>query len=93
MLGAWLPLVLGWLVAYVSRRLTDWERTWVVAGIPVLAATAGLVWLWGRSAGRWGDPIAEGHMNDALAQTWPWLYRGAALALAGFLVWRSRPRA
>jgi hypothetical protein len=40
--------------------------------------------------GRWGDPIAEGHMNAAVAQTWPWVVRGAAVASALFLVWRSQ---
>jgi hypothetical protein len=32
-------------------------------------------------------------MNDAVAGTWPWVVRGAAVASALFLVWRSqKPR-
>ncbi|MFH0176380.1 hypothetical protein [Streptomyces cacaoi] len=92
-LGNWFGLILGWLIAYASRRLTERETKFAVMGLPGLAITAGLVWLWGRSEGRWGDPIADGHMNDAVAQTWPWVIRGAAVASALFLVWRSqKPR-
>ncbi|MCX4763043.1 hypothetical protein OG562_19070 [Streptomyces sp. NBC_01275] len=91
-LGNWPALIVGWLIAYVSRRLSDRETKWAVMGLPGLAAAAGLVWLWGRGDGRWGDPIAEGQMNDAIAQTWPWVVRGAAVASALFLVWRSQRR-
>ncbi|MEU9266903.1 hypothetical protein AB0E04_15825 [Streptomyces sp. NPDC048251] len=92
-LGNWFGLILGWLLAYASRRLTERETKFAVIWLPGLALTAGLVWLWGRSEGRWGDPIADGHMNDAVAQTWPWVIRGAAVASALFLVWRSqKPR-
>ncbi|MFC9278240.1 hypothetical protein [Streptomyces collinus] len=91
-LGNWFALLLGWLVAYGSRRLTPAETKWAVLGVPSLALAAGLVWLWGRDNGRWGAPIAHGHMNDALAGTWPWVVRGAALASALFLVWRSQRR-
>ncbi|MFI5822771.1 hypothetical protein ACIA8I_27285 [Streptomyces rishiriensis] len=89
-LGNWFVLLLGWLIAYASRRLTDRETKLAVVWLPGLALTAGLVWLWGRSEGRWGEPIAEGHMNEAVAETWPWVIRGAAVASALFLVWRSQ---
>jgi hypothetical protein len=89
-LGNWFALLLGWLIAYASRRLTPNESKWAVLGLPGLAVVAGLVWLWGRNDGRWGEPIAQGHMNDALADTWPWVVRGAALASALFVVWRSQ---
>ncbi|MEU3950639.1 hypothetical protein [Streptomyces sp. NPDC029526] len=89
-LGTWLALLLGWLIAWASRRLTPAESKWAVVIIPGLSLTAGLTWLWGRSAGRWGDPVAEGAMNDAVAETWPWVVRGAAVASALFLVWRSQ---
>ncbi|MFI6206903.1 hypothetical protein ACIBAI_10910 [Streptomyces sp. NPDC051041] len=89
-LGNLLPLALGWLIAYLSRRLTPAEAKWAVLGLPGLVAAAGLVWLWGRTDGRWGDPVPEGHMNDAVADTWPWVLRGAALASALFLAWRAR---
>ncbi|MFF3939121.1 hypothetical protein [Streptomyces phaeofaciens] len=89
-LGNWFALVLGWLIAYASHRLTERETKFAVVWLPGLAAAAGIVWLWGRSVGRWGDPIAEGRMSVALAETWPWVVKGAAVATALFLVWRSR---
>ncbi|GAA0627165.1 hypothetical protein [Streptomyces crystallinus] len=92
-LGNWLALGGGWLLAYASRRLTPAETKWAVLGLPGLAVAGGLVWLWGRQSGRWGSPIAEGAMGDAVAGVWPWVVRGAALASAAFLTWRSqRPR-
>lgn len=91
-LGNWFALLLGWLIAYASRRLTRNESKWAVIGMPTLALTAGLVWLWGRNDGRWGTPIPQGHMNEAIAQTWPWVVRGAALASALFITWRSQRR-
>ncbi|CAL9535935.1 hypothetical protein SUDANB145_04120 [Streptomyces sp. enrichment culture] len=89
-LGNLLPLALGWVLAFLSRRLTPAQAKWAVLGLPGLVAAAGVVWLWGRTEGRWGDPIAEGHMNEALTQTWPWVLRGAALASAAYLFWRAR---
>ncbi|MFJ9659576.1 hypothetical protein ACIRPR_16655 [Streptomyces griseoflavus] len=92
-LGNWFALILGWLIAYASRRLTAAESKAAVVVIPGLALTGGVLWLWGRTQGRWGEPIAEGHMNAALTETWPWVIRGAAIASALFLTWRSqRPR-
>ncbi|MGW3458741.1 hypothetical protein ACWDE9_03800 [Streptomyces olivaceoviridis] len=89
-LGNWFALLLGWAIAYGSRRLTPAETEWAVMVLPGTAVAAGLVWLWGRNEGRWGDPIAAGHMNDAMSATWPWVVRGAALASALFLLWRSQ---
>ncbi|MFD5566817.1 hypothetical protein [Streptomyces cadmiisoli] len=89
-LGNLLALALGWLIAYASRRLTRAEVKWAVMGLPALAVTAGFVWLWGRTDGRWGSPVPDGGMNGALAETWPWVLRGAAVASALFLVWRSQ---
>ncbi|MET7979583.1 hypothetical protein ABZW44_42695 [Streptomyces mirabilis] len=91
-LGSWFALGLGWLIAWSSRRLSPVESKWAVLGMPGLAVTAGVVWLWGRTDGRWGDPIVKGHMNEAVAQTWPWVVRGAAVASALYLVWRSQRR-
>ncbi|MFJ9536959.1 hypothetical protein ACIRPX_06870 [Streptomyces sp. NPDC101225] len=91
-LGNWFALLLGWLIAYASRRLTPIESKWAVVGMPGLALGAGLVWLWGRNDGRWGTPIAQGHMNDAIAGTWPWVVRGAAVLSALYVVWRSQRR-
>ncbi|MEU3887822.1 hypothetical protein [Streptomyces sp. NPDC029041] len=89
-LGNWFVLLLGWLIAYASRRLTQAETKWAVVILPGLSLAGGLVWLWGRMDGRWGTPIAEGHMNAAVSETWPWVVRGAAVASALFLVWRSQ---
>ncbi|MFF4984400.1 hypothetical protein ACFY3O_30700 [Streptomyces sp. NPDC001046] len=91
-LGNWFVLLLGWLLAYASRRLTPAETKWTVAVLPGLCVAGGLVWLWGRMNGRWGDPVAEGHLNDAVAETWPWVVRAAAVTSALFLVWRSQRR-
>ncbi|GAA2548157.1 MULTISPECIES: hypothetical protein [Streptomyces] len=91
-LGNWLALLLGWLIAYASRRLTPAEVKGAVVVLPGLAVAAGVVWLWGRTEGRWGTPVPDGHMNDAVSETWPWVVRGAALASALFLVWRSQRR-
>ncbi|MGJ5898807.1 hypothetical protein DF268_31270 [Streptomyces sp. V2] len=89
-LGNLLALGAGWVIAYASRRLSDRETKLAVMWIPGSAVAAGMLWLWGRSQGRWGEPIAEGHMNDAVSETWPWVVRGAAVASALYLVWRSQ---
>ncbi|MER8057036.1 MULTISPECIES: hypothetical protein [unclassified Streptomyces] len=91
-LGNWFVLLAGWAMAYTSRRLSPSESKWAVLVLPGGAAVAGLVWLWGRQNGRWGDPIAQGQMGDALAQTWPWVVRGAAVASALYVLWRSQRR-
>ncbi|MFI2203737.1 hypothetical protein ACH47Z_23755 [Streptomyces sp. NPDC020192] len=91
-LGNWFALLLGWAIAYGSRRLTATETKTAVMFLPGTAVAAGLVWLWGRQNGRWGRPIAQGHMGDAVAGTWPWVVRGAAVASALYLVWRSQRR-
>jgi hypothetical protein len=92
-IGSLVPLCLGWLIAYLSRRLTPTESKWAVLGVPGVVAGGWIVWLWGRGDGRWGDPIARGHMNDALAESWPWVLRVAAVSSALYLLWRSqRPR-
>ncbi|MGX9872465.1 hypothetical protein ACWIG2_03635 [Streptomyces cellulosae] len=89
-LGNWFALILGWLIAYASRRLTPGEVKAAVVVLPGLSLTGGIVWLWGRVAGRWGEPVAEGQMNAALTETWPWVIRTAAVTSALFLVWRSQ---
>ncbi|MFJ4603111.1 chromosomal replication initiator protein DnaA [Streptomyces griseoluteus] len=91
-LGNWYALLLGWLIAYGSRRLTPAETKWAVLVLPALALAAGVAYLWGRNTGHWGTPVAEGHMGDALAGTWPWVVRGAAVSSALFLLWRSQRR-
>ncbi|MBA4866805.1 hypothetical protein H1V43_37025 [Streptomyces sp. PSKA54] len=89
-LDEWLALAFGWVLAYASSRLSTAETKWAVLGMPGLVAAGAVVWLWGRNEGRWGEPIPQGHMSDALTETWPWVVRGAAVASALFLVWRAR---
>ncbi|MEW2396902.1 hypothetical protein [Streptomyces sp. NPDC046862] len=88
--GSLLPLALGWLIAYLSRRLSPNESKWAVLGVPGTVGAAWIVWLWGRTEGKWPEPIAEGHMNDAISETWPWALRAAAVASALYLLWRSQ---
>ncbi|MER6630585.1 hypothetical protein ABT301_20590 [Streptomyces sp. NPDC000987] len=90
LLGNWVALLLGWAIAYASRRLTQNESKLAVMGMPGLALAAGAGWLWGRANGRWGDPIAEGHLDEAIGQTWPWVVRAAAVLSALYLTWRSQ---
>ncbi|MBO1337870.1 hypothetical protein [Streptomyces sp. VRA16 Mangrove soil] len=92
-LGNVLVLLIGWAVVYLSRTLTVLQKKFAVFWLPGLAVTGGIVWLWGRSAGKWGAPIAEGRMSGAFDETWPWVLRCAAIASALYLLWRSqRPR-
>ncbi|MEU6438753.1 hypothetical protein [Streptomyces sp. NPDC047046] len=89
-LGSWLPLAVGWLLAWASRRLSTNESKVAVIGIPALSLAAGAVWLWGRGEGRWGEPLARGEWSAAIADTWPAVVRIAAISSALFLVWRSQ---
>ncbi len=50
-LGNWFALILGWLIAYASRRLTPAEVKAAVMVLPGLSVLGGIVWLWGRAAG------------------------------------------
>lgn len=90
--GSWLPLAGGWLIAYSSRTLSRTEAKWAALGLPGAVAAGGLVWVWGRMEGRWGEPIREGAMRDVLLETWPVVVRVAAVASALYLVWRARRR-
>ncbi|QDY77447.1 hypothetical protein [Streptomyces qinzhouensis] len=88
--GAWIAYAAGWLIAYTSRRLGPFETKVAVFGLPGAAVAAGCTWLWGRSTGRWGTPLAEDAMRAALLETGPWVLRGAAVATALYLVRQSR---
>ncbi|MEV7714279.1 hypothetical protein [Streptomyces sp. NPDC088270] len=88
--GSWLALAGGWILAYSSRALSRAEAKWAAMGLPGVVAAGAVVWLWGRSDGRWGEPIGTGQMSDAIGQMWPWVVRGAAVASALYLVWRAR---
>lgn len=92
-LGNVLVLLIGWAVVYLSRQLTLNQKKWAVFGLPGLAAAGGIVWLWGRTAKKWGAHIDDGQMSGAINETWPWVLRCAAVLSALYLVWRSqRPR-
>ncbi|MEU5701131.1 hypothetical protein [Streptomyces aurantiacus] len=90
--GNLVMLGLGWLIAYLSRRLTPTESKWAVLVLPGLVVAGGIVWIWGRAEERWGAPIAQDQMGDAIADTWPWVLKSAAVASALYLVWRSQRR-
>lgn len=89
-LGSWPALAGGWLLAYGSRRFSRAEAKWVALGLPGLVVAGAFVWLWGRMDGRWGEPLAESAMGDAMTDVWPVVVRVAAVASALHLVWRSR---
>ncbi|MFB7272812.1 hypothetical protein [Streptomyces sp. NPDC056244] len=91
-IGSWIALGLGWLLAYASRRLSRTEAKWAVFGLPGISAAGGLVWLWGRMDGRWGEPIPDTGMAEALSGVWPVVLRTAAVASALYLIWRARRR-
>ncbi|QKW07233.1 hypothetical protein HUT18_13360 [Streptomyces sp. NA04227] len=88
--GEPVALGVGWLLVWLSRKLTRAEAKAAVLVLPGLSLAGGCVWLWGRSRGRWGEAIAEGQMSDAIAETWPWVLRAAAITSALFVVWRSQ---
>ncbi|WKX71026.1 hypothetical protein [Streptomyces sp. XD-27] len=91
-IGNVIVLACGWLIAYTGGRLSRQEAKLAVMGIPGFVASCGVVWLWGRMDGRWGDPIPEDGLGDAMRDVWPVVVRTAAIASALFLVWRSRRR-
>ncbi|MFG2921815.1 hypothetical protein ACGFYA_09855 [Streptomyces sp. NPDC048305] len=89
-LGSWLALAGGWLLAYSSRKFSRAEAKWVALGLPGVVVGGAFVWLWGRMEGRWGEPLAEGAMGDAMTEAWPVVVRVAAIASALYLAWRAR---
>ncbi|WPW30453.1 hypothetical protein P6B95_25845 [Streptomyces atratus] len=91
-MGSWLALAGGWLLAYSSRKLSRAEAKWAAMGLPGVVVAGALVWLWGRTEGRWGEPIPQDGMAEALSGVWPVVVRTAAVASAVFLVWRARKR-
>ncbi|WFB08857.1 hypothetical protein LRS74_18765 [Streptomyces sp. LX-29] len=87
-----LVLAFGWLIAYYTPRLTPGERKAAVFGVPGTVALGAMVWLWGRLNERWGAPIPEHGLGDAVQDAWPVVVRAAAVASALFLIWRARRR-
>ncbi len=91
-LRSWLPLGIGWAIAYGSRRLSRAEAKWAVLGLPGLVAVGALVWLWGRLSGHWGQPVPGGQVGPVIVAGFPVVVRVAAIASALFLVWRGARR-
>ncbi|MEU3723958.1 hypothetical protein [Streptomyces sp. NPDC031705] len=90
--GYWLLLGAGALVAYASRVLGPRERKWVLPGLPAGVFALAALWLWGRTTGRWGDPLPSTEAGQAFQSLWPTLARTAAATTAAYLLWRSRRR-
>lgn len=91
-LGSWLPLGLGWLLAYYVPGLSRRQAKFAALTLPGLVAAGTLVWLWGRTDGRWGEPIAKGQLDTAIVDAFPVVVRVAAGASAAFLLWRGSVR-
>ncbi|SEG31755.1 hypothetical protein SAMN05216223_104330 [Actinacidiphila yanglinensis] len=89
-IGSWIPLGLGWLAGYLSRALTRTQAKIAVFGVPGATAVGYLVWFWGRGAGRWGTPVAQGQMGNAVQDVLPTAVRIAAIGSAVYFVWRAR---
>ncbi len=89
-IGSLIPLGLGWLTAYLSRALSRPQAKFAVLFVPGATALGLVVWVWGRNAGKWGSPIAQGHVGDAFKNDYPTAIRIAAVATALYLLWRSR---
>ncbi|AUH42402.1 hypothetical protein [Streptomyces sp. CMB-StM0423] len=91
-LDQWMASVVGWALVYTSRRLSMTEKKWAALGVPGTVGAAGLVWLWGRSQERWGEPLKEGTLGQEFSDMLPTLVRFAAVASTLFLLWRARRR-
>jgi hypothetical protein len=89
-IGSWIPLLLGWGAGYLSRRLSRTQAKFAVLGIPAAAAVGMFVWLWGRDAGKWSTPVAQGQMGHAVQDALPVAVRVAASASALYMLWRAR---
>lgn len=88
----WPLLGAGVLLAYASRVLGPAERKWVVLGLPAAVFTAGMLWVWGRAAGNWGEELPREQVGAAFRDLWPALARTAGITTAAYLAWRSRRR-
>lgn len=89
-IGSLIPLGLGWLTAWLSRKLSRPQAKFAVLVVPGTFAAGMLVWIWGRDVGKWGDPIAKGQMGQVFQDSYPVTVRLAAVGTALYLLWRSR---
>ncbi|MGW0603462.1 hypothetical protein [Streptomyces sp. NPDC002644] len=90
--GHLIPLALGWLVVWGSRRLGPAETRWALMIMPGTAVAGGIAWLWGRGEGRWGAPLREGELAAALTETGPVVLRVAAVLSALYVLHTARRR-
>ncbi|NUS13643.1 MAG: hypothetical protein HOY69_19940, partial [Streptomyces sp.] len=89
-IGSLIPLGLGWLLAWLSRRLSRPQAKFAVLFIPGACAAGMVVWIWGRDVGKWGSPIPQGQVGQAFQDAYPFTVRLAAVCTALYLLWRSR---
>ncbi len=85
--GMALVMLVGWALAYLSRRLGDLTKKFAVLGIPLVTMTGVTLWFWGRSQGRWGVALQPGQQVGQ--QIWgsaPGVLRLAAVLSALFLL-------
>ncbi|MQY13021.1 hypothetical protein SRB5_31610 [Streptomyces sp. RB5] len=91
-LGEPLAVAAGLLLAYGSRSLSRNEAKWVALWLPATVGAGMLVWLYGRVAGKWGEPLKDDAFGTAVGDALPWAVRVAAVASALYLLWRARRR-
>ncbi|WP_269855593.1 hypothetical protein [Streptomyces sp. RPT161] len=91
-LGNWLALGGGWLLAYFTHGIGRRQAKFAALGVPGLVVLGELVWLWGRTDGRWGGPLAANQLGQAITADFPMTVKVAALGTAVFLLWRSARR-
>ncbi|MBY8884925.1 hypothetical protein K7472_08690 [Streptomyces sp. PTM05] len=88
-LGNGIALGAGWVLAYTSRGMSRRDAKFAALGAPGLVALGAVLWLWGRTEGRWGAPIANGQLGAVISSDFPTLLRVAAVASALALLWRA----
>ncbi|PWI45875.1 hypothetical protein [Streptomyces sp. ICBB 8177] len=88
-LGNGIALGAGWVLAYTSRGMSRRDAKFAALGAPGLVALGAVLWLWGRTEGRWGAPIAGGQLGAVISSDFPTLLRVAAVASALALLWRA----
>ncbi|PYC85396.1 hypothetical protein C7C46_06545 [Streptomyces tateyamensis] len=84
--GLILVLLAGWGLAYLSARLGDLTKKFVVFGIPLITMSGSSLWFWGRSEGRWGQPLAKGATSHAVFAAAPGVLRLAGVLSALLLL-------
>ncbi|MEY9948747.1 hypothetical protein [Kitasatospora sp. GAS1066B] len=85
--GVILVLLAGWGLAYLSARLGDLTKKFVVFGIPLISMSASTLWFWGRAQGRWGGALGKGApMTHAAFAAAPGVLRVAGVLSALFVL-------